>query len=59
MNTLSKRAISVLMLLSCYKKNELYRHVETFELANPKLFKDASVQKEPSFFCFCLFIIIN
>ena len=34
---------SVLMPLSCYKKNELYRHVETFNLANPKLFKDAKI----------------
>ena len=31
------------MLLSNYKKNELYRHVETFNLANPKLFKDAVI----------------
>lgn len=42
--------ISVLMPLSCYKKKELYRHVETFELASPKLFKDASVQKD---LCIC------
>ena len=41
---------SVLMPLSCYKKKELYRHVETFELANPKLFEDASVQKD---LCIC------
>lgn len=34
---------SVLMPLSCYKKKELYRHVETFELANPKLFEDAVI----------------
>lgn len=34
---------SVLMPLSCYKKNDLYRHVETFELADPKLFKDAVI----------------
>lgn len=33
----------VLMPLSQYK-NGLYRHVENFELANPKLFEDASVQ---------------
>ena len=30
---------------SYYKKNELYRHVETLELANPKLFEDAIVQE--------------
>ena len=33
----------VLMPLSQYKRNELYRHVESFELANPKMFKDASI----------------
>ena len=33
----------VLMPLSQYKKKELYRHVETFELADPKLFEDASI----------------
>ena len=31
------------MPLSQYKKKELYRHVETFELADPKLFEDASI----------------
>ena len=41
---------SVLMPLSCYKKNELYRHVETFELANPKLFKDAVITEN---LCIC------
>ena len=30
-----------LMPLSQYKKKELYRHVETFELADPSLFEDA------------------
>lgn len=39
---------SVLMPLSCYKKNDLYRHVETFELANPKLFKDAVITENLS-----------
>lgn len=33
------------MPLSYYKKKELYRHVETLELANPKLFEDAIVQE--------------
>ena len=41
---------SVLMPLSCYKKKELYRHVETFELANPKLFKDAVITEN---LCIC------
>ena len=40
--------VSVLMPLSCYKKNDLYRHVETFELANPKLFKDADITENLS-----------
>ena len=31
------------MPLSQYKKKELYRHVETFELADPKLFEDAEI----------------
>jgi len=38
----------VLMPLFKYKKKELYRHVETFELADPKLFKDAVVQENLS-----------
>lgn len=50
MNTLTKGTISVLMPLSYYKKNELYRHVETFELANPKLFKDAVITEN---LCIC------
>ena len=29
--------------LSQYKKKELYRHVETFDLADPSLFEDASI----------------
>ena len=29
--------------LSQYKKKELYEHVETFELADPKLFEDAVI----------------
>ena len=33
----------VLMPLSQYKKKELFRHVETFELADPSLFEDASI----------------
>ncbi len=41
---------SVLMPLSCYKKNELHRHVETFELANPKLFQDAHIAEN---LCIC------
>ena len=44
-------AASVLMPLSCYKKNELYRHVETFELANPKLFEDAEITGN---LCICM-----
>jgi hypothetical protein len=39
-----KNKCIVLMPLSQYKKG-LYRHVETFNLANPKLFKDAVVQE--------------
>ena len=38
----------VLMPLSQYKKKELYRHVESFELADPKLFEDAVVQENLS-----------
>ena len=41
---------SILMPLSCYKKNELYQHVETFELANPKLFQDAVITEN---LCIC------
>lgn len=37
-----------LMPLSQYKRKDLYRHVETFELANPKLFQDATVQENLS-----------
>ena len=36
------------MPLSQYKKKELYRHVEIFELADPKLFEDAVVQENLS-----------
>ena len=36
------------MPLFKYKKKELYRHVETFELADPKLFVDAVVQENLS-----------
>ena len=36
--------------LSQYKKKELYRHVETFELADPKLFEDAVITKN---LCIC------
>ena len=39
----------VLMPLSKYKK-DLYRHVETFELADPKLFKDAVITEN---LCIC------
>ena len=39
------------MPLSQYKKNDLYRHVETFELANPKLFKDAVITEN---LCICI-----
>ena len=31
-----------------YKKEELYRHVDSFELADPKLFEDAVVQENLS-----------
>ena len=40
----------VLQPLFQYKKKELYRHVESFELANPKLFEDAVVQEN---LCIC------
>ena len=40
----------VLMPLSKYKKKELYRHVETFELADPSLFEDAVITKN---LCIC------
>ena len=40
----------VLMPLSQYKKKELYKHVETFELADPKLFEDAVVTEN---LCIC------
>ena len=36
------------MPLSQYKKKELFRHVDTFELADPKLFEDAVVQENLS-----------
>ena len=36
------------MPLSQYKKKELYRHVESFELADPKLFEDVVVQENLS-----------
>ena len=38
----------VLMPLSQYKKKELYRHVDTFELADPKLFQDAVITENLS-----------
>ena len=34
--------------LSQYKKKELYRHVETFELADPSLFEDAAITENLS-----------
>jgi len=37
-----------LMPLSQYKKNELYRHVESFELVDPSLFKDAVITENLS-----------
>ena len=39
-----------LMPLSQYKKNELYRHIELFELADPKLFEDAVITEN---LCIC------
>ena len=36
------------MPLSQYKKKELYKHVETFELADPKLFEDAVITENLS-----------
>ena len=36
--------------LSKYKKKELYRHVETLELADPKLFEDAVITEN---LCIC------
>jgi hypothetical protein len=42
---------SVLMPLSYYnKKDELYRYIEDFELANPKLFQDAVITEN---LCIC------
>ena len=38
------------MPLSQYKKKELYRHVETFELADPSLFEDAVITEN---LCIC------
>lgn len=35
---------SVLMPLSQYKRKELYRHIEKFELVDPKIFKGAVIQ---------------
>ena len=40
----------VLMPLSQYKKKELYKHVESFELADPKLFEDAEITNN---LCIC------
>ena len=40
----------VLMPLSQYKKKELYRHVDTFELADPSLFEDAVITEN---LCIC------
>ena len=40
----------VLMPLSQYKKRDLYRHVETLELADPSLFEDAVITKN---LCIC------
>lgn len=37
-----------LMPLSQYKKKELYRHVDSFELADPKLFEDAVITENLS-----------
>ena len=39
-----------LMPLSQYKRNELYKHVESFELANPKMFEDAVITEN---LCVC------
>ena len=41
----------VLMPLSQYKRNELYRHVESFELADPKMFEDAVITNN---LCICV-----
>ena len=38
------------MPLSQYKKKELFRHVDTFELADPKLFEDAIITEN---LCIC------
>ena len=37
-----------LMPLSQYKKKELYRYVETFDLADPSLFEDAVITENLS-----------
>ena len=39
-----------LMPLSQYKRNELYKHVESFELADPKMFEDAVITEN---ICIC------
>lgn len=41
----------VLMPLSQYKRKDLYKHVESFELADPSVFEDAAVTKN---LCICL-----
>ena len=38
------------MPLSQYKRNELYKHVESFELADPKMFEDAVITNN---LCIC------
>ena len=44
LNSLTEEGICVcLMPLAQYKSNELYRHVETFGLADNKMFEDASI----------------
>ena len=40
----------VLQPLSQYKRKDLYKYVETFELANPKLFEDAVITEN---LCIC------
>ena len=49
-NTLCGGKCVCLMPLSQYKSKELYRHVESMELADPKLFVDADITKN---LCIC------
>ena len=49
----------VLQPLSQYKKKELYRHVETFDLADPSLFEDAVITENLSICLLNKTLLIN